>query len=404
MSTLRDGLWWRWFWQLTRSQPLHCSKTQSPGLALFCQDGQAERSPCPEHSPKAWKRCRTTLPQPVWKLKQGRPESSNSRRAISSNFHWAPGEAASTKPSPTQRAGSALVQARYWSASPGRPRGIPLTLMPKARLFVAVKFNTNLCTPPPNAHSGVGNQRLTPLGHRQPCHSNPKRPSRAVPGRVFFAMVLGPQRAWFWRFPCLALLAGDEVVGPITAQHPVALGSIPIKPARCLVQNERSQHPRWMLTLRSAEGRNHDHPGNRVTPYINSDRFGPLKANALYAYGGDRAVKQEPFRSYCPTMATTDHQSWEPSPHGRRLGGVAKVDVPNDVLVRQQPGPLHRSPPDTKRIKGRESGGLSALAHDRNTWRHRPYRSPETCLAALFSKITVRRIWFRLPSLPRAAG
>jgi len=123
-----------------------------------------------------------------------------------------------------------------------------------------------------------------------------------------------------------------------------------------------------------------------------SDRFGPLRPTPSTAYGGTEAVKQElsdrlggPLATYL-IIQVGSIRAWETC-----WAGV-EVDVPKtDVLRRQQPGPLHRSPTGRQKRSKVGIGGLLARGHDVER-RHRAVSiAKKLVLAALFSKSSVRR-------------
>ena len=158
-----------------------------------------------------------------------------------------------------------------------------------------------------------------------------------------------------------------------------------------------------MLTLRVANGRTTITQVPRDT-YINSPRFGPIKANALYAFGGTEAVKEE-----------LSHRLGRPIGHhllinlgairrmGDVLGGV-EVMVPKRMYyVDNSQGLYIDLQPGLQTLKGRDLEGFLRWRHDESGDIGRIDRQ-KLVLSALFSKLTKPENLVRLPSLLSAAG
>ncbi|MCP9771048.1 LCP family protein [Synechococcus sp. Tobar12-5m-g] len=158
-----------------------------------------------------------------------------------------------------------------------------------------------------------------------------------------------------------------------------------------------------MLTLRVANGHTTITQVPRDT-YINSPRFGPLKANALYAYGGADAVKEE-----------LSHRLGRPIGHhllinlgairrmGDVLGGV-EVNVPKRMYyVDNSQGLSIDLQPGLQTLKGRDLEGFLRWRHDEMGDIGRIDRQ-KLVLNALFTKLIRPEHLVRLPSLLAAAG
>jgi LCP family protein required for cell wall assembly len=158
-----------------------------------------------------------------------------------------------------------------------------------------------------------------------------------------------------------------------------------------------------MLTLRVANGHTTITQVPRDT-YINSPRFGPIKANALYAFGGTEAVKEE-----------LSHRLGRPIGHhllinlgairrmGDVLGGV-EVMVPKRMYyVDNSQGLYIDLQPGLQTLKGRDLEGFLRWRHDESGDIGRIDRQ-KLVLSALFSKLTKPENLVRLPSLLSAAG
>ena len=138
--------------------------------------------------------------------------------------------------------------------------------------------------------------------------------------------------------------------------------------------------------------------------YINSARFGPMKVNALYAYGGTDAVKQELSR----LMGRPIQHHILVNLEGIRtisdlMGGVT-VDVPKrlyyvdnaqGLYIDLQPGP--------QLLKGRELEGFLRWRNDGEGDFGRLQRQ-QLVIKSLFASLTKPENVMRLPALITAAG
>ena len=158
-----------------------------------------------------------------------------------------------------------------------------------------------------------------------------------------------------------------------------------------------------MFTLRIDNGKTTITQVPRDT-YINSPRFGPLKANALYAYGGTDAVKEE-----------LSHRLGRPIGHhlvidlaairrmGDVLGGV-EVNVPKRMhYVDNSQGLYIDLQPGLQTLKGRDLEGFIRFRHDEMGDIGRIERQ-KLVLNALFAKLIRPENLVRLPSLLASAG
>jgi polyisoprenyl-teichoic acid--peptidoglycan teichoic acid transferase len=158
-----------------------------------------------------------------------------------------------------------------------------------------------------------------------------------------------------------------------------------------------------MFTLRVDNGNTTITQVPRDT-YINSPRFGPLKANALYAYGGTDAVKEE-----------LSHRLGRPIGHhlvidlgairrmGDVLGGI-EVNVPKRMYyVDNSQGLAIDLQPGVQTLKGRDLEGFIRFRHDEMGDIGRIERQ-KMVLNALFAKLVRPENLVRLPSLLAAAG
>ncbi len=137
--------------------------------------------------------------------------------------------------------------------------------------------------------------------------------------------------------------------------------------------------------------------------YIDSARFGGVKANALYAYGGLDAVKSElsqrlgrPIGHHIlVNLAAIRHM-------GDVLGGV-EVNVPKRMYyVDNSQGLSIDLQPGLQTLKGRDLEGFLRFRHDEEGDIGRIERQ-QLVLQALFSKLTRPENLVRLPSLLAAA-
>ena len=138
--------------------------------------------------------------------------------------------------------------------------------------------------------------------------------------------------------------------------------------------------------------------------YINSDRFGPVKANALYAYGGLDAVKSELSR----LMGRPINHHILVNLNGIRtlsdlVGGV-QVDVPKRLYYRDRSqGLLIDLQPGPQVLQGEDLEGFLRWRHDEEGDLGRLARQ-QLVLRSLFGSMTRPENLVRLPALIQAAG
>jgi len=134
-----------------------------------------------------------------------------------------------------------------------------------------------------------------------------------------------------------------------------------------------------MLTFRVGEG------ATTITqvpvcrdPYINSDRFGPLRRQRLLRLRGHPDGRQAGASDRARRLATNLIIKLEPPPQWERLGGVKSYRSPNDVHVSKlKPGLYIASP--TRDGKSSKSGiwRLSACAQTSENGDIGLFESPE---------------------------
>jgi LCP family protein required for cell wall assembly len=138
--------------------------------------------------------------------------------------------------------------------------------------------------------------------------------------------------------------------------------------------------------------------------YIESHSFGPVKANALYAYGGHEAVKAELSRLMGRPI---DHHILVNLNGIRTLsdlvGGV-EVDVPKRLYYRDNSqGLLIDLQPGPQLLKGHELEGFLRWRHDEEGDLGRLARQ-QLVLKSLFSRLTRPEHLIKLPALIKEAG
>jgi LCP family protein required for cell wall assembly len=138
--------------------------------------------------------------------------------------------------------------------------------------------------------------------------------------------------------------------------------------------------------------------------YIDSSRFGPLKANALYAFGGADAVKQELSKHLGRPV---QHHILVNLSVIRRLGdalGGLEVNVPKRMYYNDNTQGLHIDlQPGPQVLRGRDIEGFLRFRHDELGDIGRLDRQ-RLLLKALFDQITKPENLVRMPSLLAAAG
>jgi len=138
--------------------------------------------------------------------------------------------------------------------------------------------------------------------------------------------------------------------------------------------------------------------------YIDSQSFGPLKANALFAYGGADAVKTELSRLMGRPI---DHHilvNLEGIRTLSNLVGGVEVDVPKRLYYRDNSqGLLIDLQPGLQVLRGRELEGFLRWRHDGEGDLGRLDRQ-KLVLRSLFSTLTKPQHLLKLPALINAAG
>lgn len=138
--------------------------------------------------------------------------------------------------------------------------------------------------------------------------------------------------------------------------------------------------------------------------YVDTRSFGPMKVNALYAYGGTKAVKSELTR----LMHRPINHHILINLEGIRtiadlLGGL-EVDVPKRLYYQDHSQGLYIDlQPGLQVLKGRELEGFLRWRHDGEGDFGR-LRRQQLVLKSLFSKLTRPESLVRLPALIDAAG
>lgn len=138
--------------------------------------------------------------------------------------------------------------------------------------------------------------------------------------------------------------------------------------------------------------------------YVDTRSFGPMKVNALYAYGGTKAVKSELTR----LMHRPINHHILINLEGIRtiadlLGGL-EVDVPKRLYYQDYSQGLYIDlQPGLQVLKGRDLEGFLRWRHDGEGDFGR-LRRQQLVLKSLFSKLTRPESLVRLPALIDAAG
>ncbi len=138
--------------------------------------------------------------------------------------------------------------------------------------------------------------------------------------------------------------------------------------------------------------------------YVDTRSFGPMKVNALYAYGGTKAVKSELTR----LMHRPINHHILINLEGIRtiadlLGGL-EVDVPKRLYYQDHSQGLYIDlQPGLQVLKGRDLEGFLRWRHDGEGDFGR-LRRQQLVLKSLFSKLTRPESLVRLPALIDAAG
>lgn len=158
-----------------------------------------------------------------------------------------------------------------------------------------------------------------------------------------------------------------------------------------------------IFTLRVENGHTHITQIPRDT-YIESPQFGPMKLNALYAYGGTEAVKEELSERLNRPVGHHVVVNLGAIRHmGDVLGGV-EVNVPKRMYyIDNSQGLTIDLQPGVQLLRGRDLEGFLRFRHDEEGDLGRIDRQ-KLVLDALFRKLTRPENLLRLPALLAAAG
>ena len=138
--------------------------------------------------------------------------------------------------------------------------------------------------------------------------------------------------------------------------------------------------------------------------FIDSRGFGPMKVNALYAYGGIDTVKAELTRLMQRPISHHIIVNLEGIRTIADLLGGLEVDVPKRLYYHDQSQGLYIDlEPGLQVLKGRDLEGFLRWRHDGEGDFGR-LRRQQIVLKSLFSKLTRPENLIRLPALINAAG
>ena len=138
--------------------------------------------------------------------------------------------------------------------------------------------------------------------------------------------------------------------------------------------------------------------------YVEAERYGPLKINALYSLGGADAIKQEVAHHL--NRSIQHHLVVNLSAIRKmadQLGGI-EVDVPKRMYYTDRSQGLYIDlQPGPQTLQGRELEGFLRFRHDETGDLGRMERQ-QLALKALFRKLTQPQNIVRLPALLMAGG
>lgn len=138
--------------------------------------------------------------------------------------------------------------------------------------------------------------------------------------------------------------------------------------------------------------------------YVDTRSFGPMKVNALYAYGGTKAVKSELTRLMHHPINHHILINLEGIRTIADLLGGLEVDVPKRLYYQDHSQGLYIDlQPGLQVLKGRDLEGFLRWRHDGEGDFGR-LRRQQLVLKSLFSKLTRPESLVRLPALIDAAG
>jgi len=204
--------------------------------------------------------------------------------------------------------------------------------------------------------------------------------------------------------PLQALLSTSSVASNVAQVNPFsAWGGLGDKEVVILGTDAGGGNTDVIYTLRVESGVTHLTQVPRDT-YINSSRFGAIKANALYPLGGADAVKSELSRRL---HRPVQHHILVNLSVIRRLGdalGGLEVNVPKRMLYHDNTQNLHIDlQPGPQVLRGGDIEGFLRFRHDELGDIGRLDRQ-RLLLKALFQQITRPESLVRLPALLNAAG
>jgi len=138
--------------------------------------------------------------------------------------------------------------------------------------------------------------------------------------------------------------------------------------------------------------------------YVEAERYGPLKINALYSLGGAEAIKQEvshhlnrPIQHHLVVNLSAIRRMAD------QLGGI-EVDVPKRLYYTDRSQGLYIDlQPGLQKLQGRELEGFLRFRHDETGDLGRMERQ-QLALKSLFRKLTQPQNIVRLPALMLAGG
>ncbi len=222
-------------------------------------------------------------------------------------------------------------------------------------------------------------------------------------GTILLAMLAGLGGGLLLSAPLSGLLHGDLIAETRKLTNPFAAWGGNGEDLLVLGTDVGGGNTDVMFALRVENGTTRIIQVPRDT-YIDSARFGGVKANALYAYGGADAVKEEfsqrlgrPIHNHLIVNLGAIRRM------GDVLGGV-EVNVPKRMYyVDNSQGLYIDLQPGLQTLKGRDLEGFLRWRHDEAGDLGRIDRQ-KLVLSALFRKLTRPENLVRLPSLLAAGG
>jgi LCP family protein required for cell wall assembly len=285
-----------------------------------------------------------------------------------------------------------MSQAQPHRRNSGRPAGGKVQRL-RAKDRLELPFN-----PEPSGPPSETRQTRT---RREPSARTRPRTGRKLPVVPFgLGLVIG------------AALAGPipQLLGPALAglhQGSLMLSSVvsPAYKGRILVMgtDQVATNTDVIFTAQLKEGRTELTQVPRDT-YIESEAYGVLKANALYASGGIPAVEQELAKLMGEPLERYLIINLDAVQHlGDALGGV-EVEVPKRMYYTDSRQGLYIDLyPGRQLLKGKEMEGFLRFRHDELGDLGRMERQ-KLVLAAVFRKLAQPSILAQLPQLLQIAG